>query len=300
MVFKMRLGTIQVDLDGLWTNLEYYGLDSDEEDIVFKSSIPRFLELFEKYNVKATFFLVGKDGEVGWKADLVKQLHNAGHEIANHTYSHPFGLRKLSLSEKQDEILKGEEVIRKITGVVPVGFKAPGYDIDVETLSVLSDKNYLYDSSVIPTPTYPAIMWLNRVLSGGVKRTHGPKWSWFFAPNKIYNPSSVKEWKAGEMNITELPCTVMPLLRLPHHATFSTMLGLNYFNLAHGMGKLTGNTLNYEFHAVDLSDDISVGKVKISNLKKRMNICKEIVKKISQDYEVVTSKELIRRRNENL
>ncbi|MBI2151820.1 polysaccharide deacetylase family protein [Candidatus Woesearchaeota archaeon] len=295
---QRRVATIQVDLDGLWTNLEYYGYKSEvSPDVVFQSSIPRFLELFEKYNVKATFFLIGKDGEVKKKADLVKQIVKAGHEIANHTYSHTFGFRKLSPAEKIKEIEKGEEVIQRIIGKKPVGFKVPGYDIDVETLKILEQKEYIYDSSVIPTGVYPLIMKINQLISGGVKRTHGPKWNWFLAPNRIYRPSLENEWKNGDTNIVELPPTVIPIIRVPFHATFATKFGLNFFKFGHYLTEKFNLHLNYEFHAADLADDIEderLAHLKAISFEKRFLICESIIKKISQKYEVVTSEELIK------
>lgn len=300
-----RYGTIQVDLDGLWTNLRYYGYDCDvAQDMVFTTAVPRFIHLFEKYGVKATFFLIGRDGEIREKADLVKQLAAAGHEIANHTFSHPFGLRKLSYDEKVAEIKRGEEIITKITGKKPVGFKSPGYDVDSEVLQILANESYLYDSSIIPTSAYPLIMKINRWVSGGIKRTHGPRWSWSLASNKPFKPSIKKEWKRGKrkkgdvIKITELPCTTMPFLKIPFHATFALKFGLNYFNLGYNLTKRLNLPLNYEFHAADLSDNIKderMAHLKGNSLAKRYSICEKIIKKISEDYQVVTSRELVER-----
>jgi peptidoglycan-N-acetylglucosamine deacetylase len=299
---RKKLGTIQVDLDGLWTNLEYYGHKAEViPDQVFESSIPRFLDLFERHDVKATFFLVGKDGEVDQKKKLVKELVKAGHEIANHTYSHTFGLRNLTREEKIKEIEKGEAVIKKITGKNPVGFKAPGYDVDPEILRLLEKKGYLYDSSIIPTFAYPLIMSLNRLISGGIKRTHGPKLVWGLAPNKPYHPSLRTEWKQGKSQILELPCSVMPLFRLPYHFTFATKFGMNYFNFAYNLAKRKKSPLNYEFHAADLSDNITdkrMAHLESISFKKRNIVFNKILKKITKDYKIITSQDLAKRINQ--
>jgi peptidoglycan-N-acetylglucosamine deacetylase len=294
-----NLGTVQIDLDGLWTNLNYYGHKSYiYPDNVFESSVPRFLDLFERFGIKATFFLVGQDAEISEKAVLVKELVRAGHEIANHTYTHPFGLRKLPPVEKFAEIKKSEEIITKVTGKKPVGFKAPGYDLDVETLKFLSKKNYLYDSSVIPTFVYPLIMKMNQVVSGGVKRTHGPRWSWALAPNKMYRPSARNEWQRGNLRIKELPCSTIPLVKLPYHATFAQKLGLNYFKLGFNLTRLMNASLNYEFHATDLCDKITDPRLPHlqTDFPKRYKICKNILKTLSNKYNLVTSKEFVERK----
>lgn len=312
MTCKKKIGTIQVDLDALWTNLEYYGYKSEvSPDALFASSIPRFLDLFAKYNIKATFFLVGKDGESKEKIELIRRISNAGHEIANHTYSHVFGFRKLSKEEKIKEIGKSEEIIYNITGKKPCGFKTPGFDFDLETLNLLRGRGYLYDSSIIPTPVYPLILRMNRFFSGGEKRTHGPKLSWVFAPHKLYYPSSgniIKEGKSStekegsneprKIPLKEVPCSVMPLLRLPYHPTFAAKFGLPYFNLSFQLNNYFGSYLNYAFHAADLADDLTdprLGHLSKVSFQKRFRLCEEIIKKISQKYEIVTTKELIDR-----
>lgn len=292
-----RVATIQVDLDGLWTNLEYYGYNHPiENDEIYATALPRFQQLFAKYNIKATFFTIGKDVEVPWKAKLLRELVQAGHELANHTYSHPFGLRMLSRDQKEQEIIKGAEAIAKITGSKPTGFKAPGYDIDGETLNLLASHNYLYDSSVIPTFAYPLLMQVNRLLSGGKKRTHGPKWSWGRAPHNLYHPSEKSERIPGNLNITELPCTVMPFLRLPYHTTFALRFGTSYFKLGYHLTRLHNLSFNYEFHAADLADDITdqrLAHLTKVPFAKRLKICEMILAKIKKDYDVVTSTNFI-------
>ena len=296
---KKSFATIQVDLDGLWTNLQYYGHESlVSPDIVFESSLRRYLDLFEEFGIKATFFVVGKDIEIPEKRALLKEAVERGHELANHTYSHLFGFRKLSQEEKIKEIKKTEELIFSITGRKPVGFKAPGYDSDSRLIELLSSNNYLYDSSIIPTFAYPLLMRINHIFSGGVKRTHGPKWSWVFAPNKPYFPSLKKEWKRGKANILEVPCTTMPFFKVPIHMTFAIKLGYPYFKWSYELVRKTGLSLNYEFHAADLSDMVSDSRLGHLNgvpIEKRIRLIRKILTNITRDYEIVTTENLVRR-----
>ena len=302
-----KLATIQVDLDGLWTNLKYYGYNNDSyPDSVFDTAVPRFLELFDKYNIKATFFLIGKDGEIKEKAALIKELNKSGHEIANHTYSHPFGFRKLSIEQKKMEINKGSEIIEKIINKKPLGFKAPGYDIDLETLKILFSEGYQYDSSIIPTFVYPLVMKFGQLISGGIKRNHGPKLNWALAPNNIYIPSQKNEWRRKKrkeiINIMELPCSVMPFFKLPFHATFAGKFGYWYFNFGYKLAKINNIPLNYEFHALDLADEIKDKRLAHINipLRKRKKIFEKIVKTMSKDYRLVTSTEFINKWKKNV
>ncbi len=303
-----NLATIQVDLDGLWTTLDYYGHRQEcWPDPFFEKAIPRYLDLFKKYNIKATFFLIGKDGEVPEKVAIIERIRDAGHEIANHTYSHPFGFRSLSLDQQRNEIVKGEEVIHKITGKKPIGFKAPGYDMDHLLLQILHERGYSYDSSMMPTFIYPFIMRMNNVFSGGIPRTHGPKWYWALAPNKPYTPSLRKEWRKELVNkknlilfdkkkFLEIPSSVVPFFRLPFHATFALRLGYFYFKLAYALNKRRNSPLVYEFHAADLADTISdqrLSHLKNFPLEKRLKIVEKIIQKIASDYTILTTQDLL-------
>ncbi len=71
------------------------------------------LDVLKKHGVTSTFFLTGKWVEK--YPDLAKRIAAEGHEIANHTYSHP-DLTKLPPTEVLDEIKKGEDAIKKVTG----------------------------------------------------------------------------------------------------------------------------------------------------------------------------------------
>ena len=166
MGLKMKRGTIQVDLDGLWTILGYYGMKHPvENDPIYETAIPRFIELFRKYDLKATFFVIGRDLEVPKKRKLIQQLAKEGHEIANHTYNHHFGFRKLPREKKEAEISKTELLIQKATGTKPAGFKAPGYDLDEQGLQILQQRGYAYDSSVLPSFYYQPLQIANSILT---------------------------------------------------------------------------------------------------------------------------------------
>ncbi len=301
-----KIATIQVDLDGLWTTLEYYGHHQDcWPDPFFEKAIPRYLDLFRKYNLKATFFLIGKDGEVPEKVAIIKRIQEEGHELANHTYSHLFGFRSLSPQQQHEEIIKGEEVIRRITGKSPTGFKAPGYDMDHHVLKILHENKYSYDSSMMPTFVYPLLMRMNHLFSGGIRRTHGPKWYWTIAPNKPYYPSLRREWRRESTahNVTpntilEIPSSVVPFFRLPFHATFALRLGKLYFKTAYALAKRRDTPLVYEFHAADLADTITdprLSHLKNYPLEKRLQLVEKIIQKIAADYTVLTTQDLVQR-----
>lgn len=85
----------------------------------------KILDILEKYGVKATFFVIGENAER--HPEKVKRIASLGHEIGNHTYSHPH-LKTVSGTELGEEIQKASDVICKLTGKKPVLFRPPeGY-----------------------------------------------------------------------------------------------------------------------------------------------------------------------------
>lgn len=81
------------------------------------------LDLLAAEEVAATFFVLGNQVESGRQA-LVKRAYDEGHEIGNHSYSHPI-LTKLELDEVRNELDKSSSIIEAITGARPTIMRPP-------------------------------------------------------------------------------------------------------------------------------------------------------------------------------
>jgi len=80
------------------------------------------LDVLAQHNVHATFFVLGN--RVYGNSDTMVRMANRGHEIGNHSWSHP-RLPRLSEARIRDEIINTNNVITNVTGVTPVLFRAP-------------------------------------------------------------------------------------------------------------------------------------------------------------------------------
>lgn len=76
------------------------------------------LDLLEQYGAKGTFFLVGEHAEKN--PEIVFRMHEYGHEIANHTYTHPF---TTSIPKIMEEIKQTNDALFSITGDSPKLFR---------------------------------------------------------------------------------------------------------------------------------------------------------------------------------
>ena len=89
------------------------------------------INILKEYDAKATFFVVG--AWVDKYPESVKQLSDAGHQIMNHSNTHPY-MTKIDSTQKIDELSTCNRKIFEITGVTPTLFRAPYGDYDNATL----------------------------------------------------------------------------------------------------------------------------------------------------------------------
>lgn len=75
---------------------------------------PQILNILDKYNIKATFFVVGAMAEEN--KEVLKRTYNSGHAIANHSYSHNYGKIYSNLDNFIYEVDKTHETLKKILG----------------------------------------------------------------------------------------------------------------------------------------------------------------------------------------
>ncbi|MCQ2450493.1 MAG: polysaccharide deacetylase family protein [Clostridia bacterium] len=94
------------------------------------------VEILKKYDVPATFFVVG--AWVDKYPESVRELSNAGHQIQNHSNTHPY-MTKLPKTKMIDEIKTCNEKIKSITGVEPTLLRPPYGDYDNLLIDAVSE-----------------------------------------------------------------------------------------------------------------------------------------------------------------
>jgi len=97
------------------------------------------LDLLDKYNAKATFFLVGI--WVDKYPELVKEIAARGHEIGNHSDSHPY-MTKISESKMRQELKGMSDKVETLIGTRPTLFRPPYGDYNNAVVSVSRDEGY--------------------------------------------------------------------------------------------------------------------------------------------------------------
>ena len=95
----------------------------------------QLIDILGKYNIKATFFVVGE--WVDKYPESVKALHDAGHEIMNHSNDHKY-FSKLSAAEIISDINLCNDKIESVTGVRPTLFRPPYGDYNDNVVSTVN------------------------------------------------------------------------------------------------------------------------------------------------------------------
>jgi polysaccharide deacetylase family protein (PEP-CTERM system associated) len=110
----------------------------------------RILDLLASRDVKATFFVLG------WVADrfpqLVRDIHDAGHEIASHGYEHRLVYNQTP-DQFRDDLRRSLIAIEDACGVLPTAYRAPSFSItkkSIWALEILAEEGFRVDSSIYP------------------------------------------------------------------------------------------------------------------------------------------------------
>lgn len=121
--------------------------------------LPNLVEQLNSFDIKSSFACIGRWIEK--YPQIHKKVLDNGHEIINHTYSHPNSVlndnffNKISKKEQITEILEFEKVCKKLFDYKPVGFRTPHLgDLHGQFVyPLLEELGYLYSSSTILTRT---------------------------------------------------------------------------------------------------------------------------------------------------
>lgn len=109
-------------------------------------ALPRVLALLARYGVPATFFTPGHTLES--YPDDADLLLKSGHEIAHHGWTHRVPAA-LGRDGEEEELVRGIETIRALTGAPPVGYRSPSWDLSEYSIDLLVQHGFRYDSSMM-------------------------------------------------------------------------------------------------------------------------------------------------------
>jgi len=108
----------------------------------------RMLEILDKQNARATFFVLG------WVAekcpDLVRTIAAEGHEVASHGYNHEL-IYNLEPGRFRADVARSKAILEDLSGTQVRGYRAPSFSITEWAIRILVEEGFYYDSSMYPT-----------------------------------------------------------------------------------------------------------------------------------------------------
>lgn len=179
------------DVEHTSVNGKTYERIADEVEL---NTLPRLLDLYDKYHVRSTFFVLGSLAEI--RPNIVRMIYARGQEVASHGYSHDYtkAFDVLSLEEQISELKLSKDILEQIIGEDIVSFRAPALRVNEYTPLALEEAGYKFDSSVAPQR-------LDAFMSLGSKK----KRAWLKAPRMIYNTAKDNLARQGTSSIVEVP-----------------------------------------------------------------------------------------------
>ena len=214
--------SLSLDLDNQWSYMKSRGESGWVRfPSYLKVAVPRILYLLDELDLRMTFFVSGQDAALEKNADHLTSLSEAGHEVANHSFSNELDVRRCSKGQVEDEVCRGEEAIEKVTGVRPRGWRSPGFTHSSTLIQVLSERGYRYDSSIYPSSLgamakvyHTAKLGVDRKEKGLIKHLYG-------GTRDGLKPLQPFEWELKEdTGLLEIPVTPVPYIRTPFHGSY--------------------------------------------------------------------------------
>ena len=156
--------------------------------------MPLLLDLYQKYNVKSTFFFTGYIAKL--YPEIVKMVQPYGHEVGSHGLSHEKedGFDVMPLNKQIEHLKESKKILEDISGEEVISFRAPALRVNNDTTIALQECDFKIDSSV-------ASQRFDMFMSfGGLK-----KLNWLTAPRLPYRTSKDSLFRKGNGSIVEVP-----------------------------------------------------------------------------------------------
>ena len=206
------------------TSILNHKLRDKTGEYVLNQGMPRLLDLYDKYGVRATFFYTGHIAQL--YPDVVRMAHERGHEVGSHGLTHEVSkaFDVLSPEEQLSHLKQSKQILEDIIGEEVVSFRAPAARVDKKFPLIMKETGFKVDSSV-------SSQRLDMMFSfGALKKLH-----WLTAPRKAYFTQTDNIFRRGDSEVLEAPISAMGF---PYIGTF--------MRIAPGVNRLTRRMLFWE------------------------------------------------------
>ena len=226
-----------------YKDVEFFLRDHNVSFEKYEKPFNKVINLFNKYNVRATFFVVAEFAKRN--PFIVEKIIENKHELACHGLNHSMKydprkkLARYSQNEFEDMTLKAKNILENISQTKIVGYRAPGAYIYSEMIDSLENLGFRYDSSVS----------VNSIYCKNDRKTKGVNTMPYFPKKGTLEPSTEKR------SIIEFPWPYYDLLGFKFPTAggpFLRFFGQRYISLGLKQSLQKSDT-NFYFHPIDIS-----------------------------------------------
>lgn len=240
---------LHCDADNLWVYESEFGAKARfDANRLYEEALPTLMDLFERFGARGSFFIIGRDLSLASCQEFCRKARARGHEIGNHSFSHPENFFELSYAEKEAEIARCDEVLSEAINEPITAFRAPGYYLDQDVVDILIQRGYCYDSSILPGVINQLMGFFISWRSGNKLNKRFGRSFYAVAPESI---SRITNGGNSGKLIFEVPVASCPFLRTPVHPSFIYLLGMGYFRVAAKLMSSFQRDSVILFHGID-------------------------------------------------
>lgn len=217
------------------------GLRVETGERVWKEGLPLMLDIYAKYNIRATFFFIAKYAKRC--PEIVTMVQKAGHEVALHglTHNHKLSFDTMPYELQLEHLVEGKKILEDIAGEEVVSFRSPALRVNADTPRALAAAGFKFDSSVAPQR-------LDMFMSLGSKN----KMQWLKAPRAPYETAIDNLARKGNSGIIEVPVSSFAAPYIGTAMRVAPLLTKITRNLVYFETKDTNKVVNFLIHPIEL------------------------------------------------
>jgi peptidoglycan-N-acetylglucosamine deacetylase len=110
------------------------------------------LDLLAEHGARATFFVIGSLAEA--RTEIVRRMVLEGHEVGNHSWSHPRLADACDDKRVREELRRTNEVLATIIGYPPSRFRAPQYNVDARVAAIAAELGLTHTRGDVRPPDW--------------------------------------------------------------------------------------------------------------------------------------------------